>query len=114
MPREITILAQTAFDLADLARAAEGIDGAAEVREIDEGAAIQVLDQAGQSLVTVYRARLVQTVGEIERLLPDAPNVALPVLWSDAVAPWGPLGEAGVSIALRLALRLEAVCLVAD
>ena len=38
----------------------------------------------------------------------------MPTWWSDAYAPWGDEGEAGVSIALRLALALEAVCVVAD
>jgi hypothetical protein len=114
MPREITILARGPHDLYAVAAAAEGIDGASEVREIDEGAAVQVLDGAGESLLTVYLPRLLNTPGEVERLLPDAPKVELPTYWSDAVAPWGDRGEAGVSIALRLALRLEAVCVVED
>ncbi|MCU1528451.1 MAG: hypothetical protein JWP75_2214 [Frondihabitans sp.] len=114
MPREITILSQTPHDLYGLAAAAEGIVGASGVREIDGGAAVQVLSPTGESLLTVYPARLLTTEGEVERLLPNAPVVNLPTYWSDAVAPWGTVGDAGVSIALRLALRLEAVCVVED
>jgi hypothetical protein len=114
MPREITILSPTSHDLYALARAAEGIVGADSVREIDDGVAVQVLSPAGGSLLTVYVPRRVVTPGEVERLLPDAPAVALPTWWSDAYAPWGDEGEAGVSIALRLALALDAVCLVDD
>jgi hypothetical protein len=114
MPREITILSPASHDLYQLARAAEGIAGAASVREIDDGAAVQVLTEDGVSMLTVYAPRQLHTYGEVERLLPDAPDVSLPTWWSDAYAPWGDDGEAGVSIALRLALRLDAVCLVED
>ncbi|BDZ51604.1 hypothetical protein GCM10025867_38450 [Frondihabitans sucicola] len=114
MPREITILSSEDHDLYALAHAAEGIAGAASVREIDDGAAVQVLREDGVSLLTVYAPRQLHTYGEIERLLPDAPDVTLPTWWSDAFAPWGEVGEAGVSIALRLALGLGAVCLVED
>jgi len=47
-------------------------------------------------------------------LLPDPPSVRLPVFWIDAVAPMGDEGETGVSVALRLALGLEAACIVED
>lgn len=114
MPREITILSSNAPDLDAVALAAEGILGAAAVREIDAGSAVQVLRDDGTSLLTVYAPRRLSTAGEVERLLPDAPAVALPTWWSDAYAPVGTDGEAGVSIALRLALGLDAVCLVAD
>ena len=114
MPREITILSRTSHDLYALARAAEGIPGAFEVREIDTGAAVQVLNADGVDLLTIYEPLLISTPGEVSRLLPDAPDVALPLYWSDAYAPWGAEGEAGVSIALRLALGLDAVCVVED
>lgn len=114
MPREITILSPEAHDLYAIAEAAEGIRGAASVREIDDGAAVQVLNADGISLLTLYTPRQMRTTGEIGRLLPDAPRVPLPTWWSDAYAPWGVEGEAGVSIALRLALALGAVCLVED
>lgn len=114
MPREITILSPADHGLAALAEAAEGIDGASEVREIDGGRALQVITAQGATLLTVYRARILGTEGEVARLLPDAPEVALPTWWCDAAAPLGPEGEAGVSIALRLALALDAVCVVSD
>lgn len=114
MPREITILSSRPHDLAGLARAAEGVADATEVREIDGGEALQVLDSSGTALVTVWTSRMLATDGEIERLLVDAPTVALPTWWSDAVAPLDDDGEAGVSIALRLALALDAVCLIDD
>ncbi|AMM21749.1 hypothetical protein AX769_18355 [Frondihabitans sp. PAMC 28766] len=114
MPREITILSQTPHDLYALAEAAEGIAGTGEVREIEGGTAVQVLTAAGSDLLTVYAPRILRTGGEVARLLPDAPAVELPVYWSDAFAPWGDAGEAGVSIALRLALAVDATCVVED
>jgi hypothetical protein len=84
------------------------------VREIDGGTAVQVLREDGVSILTVYAPRRVSTLGEVRRLLPDAPEVALPTWWTDAYAPWGDAGDDGVSIALRLALAQDAVCLVED
>lgn len=114
MPREITILSQVPHDLYALAEAAEGIAGAGEVRQIEGGAAAQVLTADGAGLLTVYAPRVLRTAGEIERLLPGAPDVELPAYWCDAYAPWGDDGDAGVSIALRLALGIDAVCVVED
>ncbi|GAA4687032.1 hypothetical protein [Frondihabitans cladoniiphilus] len=114
MPREITMLSPTEHDLQALADAAEGVGRASEVREIDGGAALQVVTPDGVTLLTVYRPRLISTPGEVERLLPSAPAVQVPVWWTDAVAPLDAEGETGVSIALRLALRRDAVCLVED
>ncbi|ARC57483.1 hypothetical protein AS850_10385 [Frondihabitans sp. 762G35] len=114
MPREITVLAQAPHDLHALARAAEGIEGAAEIREIDGGAALQVIGPDHVEVLTVYPPRRVSCADEVARLLPDAPEVSVPLWWTDAFAPWGPEGEAGVSIALRLALGLDAVCVVED
>jgi hypothetical protein len=114
MPREITILSRTPHDLQAIADAAEGIGGAESVRQIDGGAGVQVVDAGGRELLTVYSPRLLRTPGEIERLLPNAAKVEMPTYWCDAYAPLDGLGEAGVSIALRLALALEAVCVVED
>ena len=114
MPREITILSPVDFGLTAVATASEGFGGAVEVREIDAGAALQVMAGDGAVLLTVYRPLLLKSAGEVARLLPDAPDVALPIWWSDAFSPFGSSGEAGVSIALRVALALDAVCVVAD
>lgn len=114
MPREITILSPGEHDALDLAVAARAVDESLGVREIDEGDALQVFDASGEQLLTVYGPRRLDVVGEVERLLPDPPTVALPVFWIDAVAPLGDRGDTGVSVALRLALGLEASCIVED
>ena len=114
MPREIVILSRRQHDLHAVADAAEGIVGAVEVREIDGGQALQVITAEKADLVTLYAPRRIDTAGEVERLLPHAPAISLPVWWTDGLAPLGEEGEAGVSIALRLALRMDAVCLVDD
>ncbi|KQO82427.1 MULTISPECIES: hypothetical protein [unclassified Frigoribacterium] len=114
MPRDITILSPQAPDGLDLATAARAIDESYGVRPIDGATAHQVFARGGRALLTVYGAQELATVGEIERLLPDPPEVRLPVFWIDASAPLGDDGEAGVSVALRLALALDAVCIVED
>jgi len=114
VPREITILSPGEPDALDLAVAARGVDDAFGVREIDGGDALQVFDASGSSVLTVYGARRLDVEGEIERLLPDPPAVRLPVFWIDAVAPLDDVGERGVGVALRLALALDATCIVED
>lgn len=114
MPRDITILSPEEHDALDLAVAARAVDEGLGVREVDAGEALQVFDASGDSLLTVYGARRLEVSGEVERLLPDPPTVALPVFWIDAVAPLDDRGDTGVSVALRLALGLEAACVVED
>ncbi|ROS52986.1 hypothetical protein [Frigoribacterium sp. PhB24] len=114
MPRDITILSPHVYDQLDLATAAHAVDGSLGVREIDGGDALQVFAAGGVALLTVYQAAEVTEVDELDRLLPDPPSVRLPVFWIDAVAPLGDEGETGVSVALRLALGLEAACIVED
>ena len=114
MPRDITILSPHVVDVLDLATAARTVDEALGVREIDGGAALQVFGESGDAVLTLFSSDEVTVPGEIERLLPEPPAVRLPVWWVDAVAPHGDEGEQGVSVALRLALGLEAVCIVED
>jgi hypothetical protein len=114
VPRDITILSPHVVDALDLATAARAVDDSLGVREIDGGAALQVFGGGGDAVLTVFSSDEVTVAGEIERLLPDPPAVRLPVHWVDAVAPHGPEGERGVSVALRLALGLEATCIVED
>lgn len=114
MPRDITILSPQAPDGLDLATAARAIDESYGVRPIDGATAHQVFARGGRALLTVYGAQELSTVGEIQRLLPDPPEVRLPVFWIDASAPLGDDGEAGVSVALRLALAMDAVCIIED
>ncbi|TWX40223.1 hypothetical protein ES689_01775 [Frigoribacterium sp. ACAM 257] len=114
MPRDITILSPHVVDVLDLATAARAVDESLGVREIDGGAALQVFGGSGDAVLTVFGSEEITVAGEIERLLPDPPGVRLPVHWVDAVAPHGADGERGVSVALRLALGLEATCIVED
>jgi hypothetical protein len=114
VPRDITILSPQAPDGLDLATAARAIDESYGVRPIDGATAHQVFARGGRALLTVYGAQELSTVGEIERLLPDPPEVRLPVFWIDASAPLGDDGDAGVSVALRLALAMDAVCIIED
>jgi hypothetical protein len=114
VPRDITILSPQAPDGLDLATAARAIDESYGVRPIDGATAHQVFARGGRALLTVYGAQELSTVGEIQRLLPDPPEVRLPVFWIDASAPLGDDGEAGVSVALRLALAMDAVCIIED
>jgi hypothetical protein len=114
VPRDITILTPQVVDVLDLATAARTVDESLGVREIDGGAALQVFGESGDAVLTLFASEEVAVVGEIERLLPDPPPLRLPVYWVDAVAPHGDAGEQGVSVALRLALGLDAVCIVED
>jgi hypothetical protein len=114
VPRDVTILSPQAPDGLDLATAARAIDESFGVRPIDGATAHQVFARGGRALLTVYGAQELSTVGEIQRLLPDPPEVRLPVFWIDASAPLGDDGEAGVSVALRLALAMDAVCIIED
>jgi hypothetical protein len=114
VPRDITILSPQAPDGLDLATAARAIDESYGVRPIDGATAHQVFARGGRALLTVYGAQELSTVGEIQRLLPDPPEVRLPVFWIDASAPLGDDGDAGVSVALRLALAMDAVCIIED
>ncbi|NRD25375.1 hypothetical protein [Frigoribacterium sp. VKM Ac-2836] len=114
MPRDITILSPHVYDQLDLVTAAHAVDSSFGVREIDGGDALQVFAAGGVPLLTIYQAAELTQVDELDRLLPDPPSVRLPVFWIDAVAPMGDEGETGVSVALRLALGLEAACIVED
>jgi hypothetical protein len=114
VPRDITILSPTVPDALDLATAARAVDESYGVREIDDGAALQVFAAGGEPLLTMWGARELSTAGEIDRLLPHPPEMRLPVFWVDAVAPLTEAGERGVSVALRLALGLDATCIVED
>lgn len=82
------------------------------VRALDDGPVMQVCRDASHPVITVLAVRRVDSLDEVERILPDAPTLSTPLWWVDTVTPLGPDGESGVSAALEAAMDLDAVCIV--
>lgn len=104
MPRSSVVLSPSALGADEIESAARrvwelaGATAPLNLREIDDGAALQV--RGGETVVlTVLRPRLLPTLDEVARLLPgvtDLPSATR--FWSDAYTPWEPEGAIGVAI----------------
>ncbi|PCN46741.1 hypothetical protein Csp2054_15680 [Curtobacterium sp. 'Ferrero'] len=112
MPREVTLLCRRPVEVRDVAEALLVHDETWGVRALDDGPVMQVCRDAEHPVVTVLGVKRVDSSDEVERILPDAPTLELPLWWVDAVTPAGPDGESGISAALEAAIELDAVCLV--
>lgn len=81
-----------------------------ELRQVDGGAALQVLAGA-ELLLTVLPPRLLPRHDEVRRLRPglDVSALPLPSFWSEVYTPWEPSGALGVAIVQTLAARVGGV-----
>ncbi|MEK6310056.1 MULTISPECIES: hypothetical protein [Curtobacterium] len=112
MPREVTLLCRRPVEVRDVAEALLLHDEAWGVRALDDGPVMQVCRDATHPVLTVLGVRRVDAFDEVERILPEAPTLEVPLWWVDVVTPAGPDGESGISAALEAAMDLDAVCLV--
>jgi len=112
VPRDVTLLCREAVETRDVAEALLLHDETWGVRALDDGPMMQVCRDATHPIITVIGVRRVDSLDEVERILPDAPALSTPLWWVDTVTPAGADGESGISAALEAALDLDAVCIV--
>jgi len=108
----VTLLCRGPVETRDVAEALLLHDDAWGVRALDDGPVLQVCRDATHPVITVLGVRRVDSLDEVRRILPDAPEMATPLWWVDAVAPVGEAGEPGIDAALEASLDLDAVCIV--
>lgn len=104
MPRSSVVLSPSALGADEIDAAARrvwelaGATAPLNLREVDDGAALQV--RGGETVVlTVLRPRLLPTLDEVARLLPGVADLPSGTrFWSDAYTSWEPEGAIGVAI----------------
>lgn len=112
MPRDVTLLCREPVETRDVAEALLLHDETWGVRALDDGPMMQVCRDATHPVITVLGVRRVDSLDEVERILPDAPTLTTPLWWVDTVTPAGSDGESGITAALEAAMDLDAVCIV--
>ena len=112
MPRDVTLLCREPVEVRDVAEALLLHDETWGVRALDDGVMMQVCRDADHPVITVLGVRRVESFDEVERILPDAPQLETPLWWADTVTPAGADGESGIAAAMEAALDLNAVCIV--
>ncbi|WP_066522809.1 hypothetical protein [Curtobacterium ammoniigenes] len=112
MPRDVTLLCRGQVDARQVAEALVEHNTAWGIRALDDGSILQVCRDADRPVITVLGVHRVDFSDEIERILPDAPAMPVPVWWADTVTPFDDDGEDGVAAALDAAVTLNALCIV--
>lgn len=112
MPRDVTLLCRGPVETREVAEALLLHDETWGVRALDDGPMMQVCRDSAHPVITVLGVRRVDSLDEVERILPDAPRLPTPLWWVDTVTPTGADGESGISAALSAAMDLDAVCIV--
>jgi hypothetical protein len=112
VPRDLTLLCREQVDVRAVAEALVLHEESWGVRALDDGSIMQVCRDADHPVVTVLGVHRVEFSDEVERILPDAPAMPVPLWWADVVTPLGPDGEDGIAAAFEAALELDAVCIV--
>lgn len=108
----MTLLCRGPVETRDVAEALLLHDESWGVRALDDGPMVQVCRDATHPVITVLGVRRVDSLDEVERILPDAPTLTTPLWWVDTVTPVSADGESGISAALEAAMDLDAVCIV--
>jgi len=115
MPRELYLITPTPVSIESLVAAAAVVDDQLGVRALYGGAALQLVDNADIAVLTIENSRLLADAIDAAALKSGFDLAHGGEIWStEAVAPWGSDGEAGVQIAAGIArvlggqLRVEA------
>jgi hypothetical protein len=113
MPREIYLVSTEPMTMAALVEAAVAVDGQLVPRVLFDGAAIQLVDVDDVAVITLELSRRIEDPYQLELLVGRLPLTGA-VWWTEATAPWGRAGEAGVRVARELGDRLGARVSVED
>lgn len=85
MPRDAVLLTTDPIRLIELGEAAQRLPERVGVQGIDRGGAAAILRPDGRLVCSVQAPVRLETVDELHRLRPDAPDdVPLPCFWHDA------------------------------
>jgi hypothetical protein len=108
MPREIYVLTAGPVTSEAVLRAAAEVDETLGLRrlQLSAGSALQLVGDDGRAVLTCWDSRRLADGSDVQRVtrgldLPDGS-----VWWTEAQAPWGRAGEAGVAVAIGVVTRL--------
>ncbi|WP_111719456.1 hypothetical protein [Homoserinimonas sp. OAct 916] len=114
MPRDATILSAVEVTIVPILEAAAQVAADLHVRTLFDRAVLQLVDAAGDPVLSIQNSTLVPRAAEVARLLPSAPPVAEPIWFTEALLPWGDAGERGKRILYQLAQSLDAALVIED
>jgi hypothetical protein len=108
------LLSARSIDLRAIVDAATTVDPTLRARSLFDRAVLQLIDEAGEPVVSIQNSMRLTNLDEVTRLLPDAPAVAVPVWWTEATLPWGARGENGSRLLVELAASIDAALVIED
>jgi hypothetical protein len=114
MPRELYLVTPTPVTIESLVAAAAVVDDQLGVRALYGGAALQLIDHSGAAVLTLENSRFLQDDLDARALTAGFDLGDAEIWWTEAVAPWGSDGEAGVRVATGIARVLDGQLHVED
>ena len=115
MPRELYLITPSPVSIESLVAAAAVVDDQLGVRALYGGAALQLVDDADVAVLTTENSRLLADAVDAAALTSSLDLAHRgQAWWTEAVAPWGSDGEAGVRVAAGIARVLEGQLRVED
>lgn len=114
MPRELYLVTPTPVSIESLVAAAAVVDDQLGVRALYGGAALQLVDHSEVAVLTIENSRLLQDDLDARALTAGFDLGDGEIWWTEAVAPWGSDGDAGVRVAAGIARVLDGQLRVED
>ena len=119
MPRELYLVTAEPVTFEAVVRAAAEVDDALALRGLYDGRVLQLVGTGGSfdAVLSLQSSRqLVDTfdVGRVTRGLELPEGFDEGGWWTEALAPWGPVGDPGVAVMTVLADRLDGRLRVED
>lgn len=114
MPRELYLLTRTPVSVESLVAAAAVVDDQLGLRALYGGATLQLVDHAEVAVLTIENSRLLQDGIDAAAVTSRSDLGHGEMWWTEAVAPWGSDGQAGVQVAAGIARVLGGQLRVED
>lgn len=120
MPRELYLVTAEPLTFEAVIRAAAEVDDSLGLRGLYDGRVLQLVGPDDRAVLTLQSSRQLVDTFDVRRVTRGLEGPGRPewfdggAWWTEALAPWGPVGDPGVAVLTRVAGRLDGRLLVED
>ena len=114
MPREAYLVSAVPVDLEAVIRAAAEVDDTLGLRGLYDGAVLQLVGDDDRAVLTVESSRRLDDLADVARVTRGLTPPDDAAWWTEAMVPWGAVGDPGVAVLEALTDRLGGALKVED
>lgn len=114
MPRELYLVTSEPVTFEAVIRAAAEVDDSLALRALYDGRVLQLVGADDRAVLSLQSSRQLVDTFDVRRVTRGLEGPGVGAWWTEALAPWGSVGDPGVAVMTRVAHRLGGQLRVED